>query len=170
MASIFSFKCSSCDQIHEGAPSFAYNEPASYSDLTEDDKKNNAKIDSDLCCIKVDENRFNFIRVCLEIPIHNHTEPFIWGVWVSLSDENFARYIETWDSPVESDCYFGWFNNRLPYYPNTLSLKTNVHPRLNGIRPSISLELTDHPLSIDYHEGISIARAQEIAELVMHRS
>jgi hypothetical protein len=45
-----------------------------------------------------------------------------------------------------------------------------VHPRSGGIRPWLELEQTDHPLSIDFHNGITIARAQEIAEYAMHRS
>jgi hypothetical protein len=48
-------------------------------------------------------------------------------------------------------------------------LKTQVHPRSDGARPYIVLERTDHPLSVDFHEGISIQRAQEIAEAIMHR-
>jgi len=109
------------------------------------------------------------LLVLLEIPIHRHREPFRWGVWVSLSQENFQRYLDTWDDPDESDCYFGWFSNRLPFYPDSLSLKTQVHPRKNGVRPYIELESKDHSLSIDFHNGISVVRAQEIAEYVMHR-
>jgi hypothetical protein len=58
--------------------------------------------------------------------------------------------------------------NQLPYYPNSLSLKTEVHPRAGNTRPFIVLEETEHPLSIDFHCGISIARAQEIAEAALH--
>jgi hypothetical protein len=44
-----------------------------------------------------------------------------------------------------------------------------VRPRDGDSRPFIVLEETDHPLSIDYHNGISIAKAQEIAEAIMHQ-
>lgn len=30
-------------------------------------------------------------------------------------------------------------------------------------------ERTEHPLAIDFYEGISIERAQQIAEVAMHR-
>ena len=93
----------------------------------------------------------------------------MWGVWVSLSQNNFERYRETYDEPVETDEYFGWLCNRLPFYSDTLNLKTLVHPRSGGIRPYLNLEPTEHPLSIDFSNGISINRAQEIAEHAMHQ-
>jgi hypothetical protein len=57
----------------------------------------------------------------------------------------------------------------LPYYEKTYSLKTDVHPQIGGNRPYIVLEKCDHPLSKDYHQGITVERAQEIAEKAMHR-
>jgi hypothetical protein len=163
MASIFAFKCSKCEQIHEGAPSFAYDAPLIHSQLSKKEKEA-AFLDTDLC--RVDEHRF--IRVCLEIPIIGFAEPFLWGVWVSLSEKNFARYVETFDAPDEGDEYFGWFCNQLPFYPETLSLKTKVHPKAGGTRPLIELEPTDHPLALDFHQGISVERAQMIAETAKH--
>lgn len=45
---------------------------------------------------------------------------------------------------------------------------TLVHPRKGGNRPYLELEPTEHPLSRDFHEGLTIARAQDIAEYAMH--
>ena len=168
MASIFSFKCSSCGEIHEGAPGFAYRAPDPYLEQS-DDVQEAGELGSDLCWYEDEDGMHYFIRVCLEVPILGFPEPFIWGVWVSLSKVNFDRYIETYDEPNESDCYFGWFCNYLPCYEKTYSLKTAVHPRKGGDRPLIVLEESDHRLSLDYHRGISVKRAQEIAEEAMHR-
>jgi hypothetical protein len=41
-----------------------------------------------------------------------------------------------------------------------------VHLRNNGIRPRIVLEQTDHPLSIEQYDGISIDRALELVHLL----
>jgi hypothetical protein len=165
MPTIFSFKCSRCAEVHEGAPSFSYSSPVQYTGLSEAEKSE-AHLGTDLCYI--DDDRF--IRVSLEIPIIGRDEPFMWGVWVSLSQSSFERYRETYDDPAEDEEYFGWFCNRLPFYPDTLNLRTLVHPRSGGIRPWLELEETDHPLSTDFHNGITIARAQEIVEYAMHRS
>ena len=48
-------------------------------------------------------------------------------------------------------------------------IEVPIHPREGGSRPLVILERTDLPLSIDFHEGISVARAQEIAEAALHR-
>ena len=164
MSSTFSFKCSSCGEVHEGAPSFSFTSPIQYAGLTEVEKAD-AHLGTDVCYIK--EERF--IKACLEVPIIGIDQPFMWGVWVSLSQSNFERYRKTYDQPIEEEEYFGWFCNRLPFYPDTLNLKTLAHPRSGSIRPWLSLEETDHPLSIDFYDGITMARAQEIAEYAMHR-
>jgi hypothetical protein len=168
VAAIFAFKCAHCANVHEGSPSFAYDAPYPYLQQPESVQKA-GMLGSDLCHYADKDGRHNFIRVCLEVPIHGVADPFVWGVWVSLSQTNYDRYVDTSDSPVTTDCYFGWFCNALPYYPETRGLKTHVRPREGDSRPFIVLEETDHPLSIDYHNGISIAKAQEIAEAIMHQ-
>ncbi|MDE2331983.1 MAG: DUF2199 domain-containing protein [Bradyrhizobium sp.] len=56
------------------------------------------------------------------------------------------------------------------YYPDTLGLNTLAHPKPNGQRPMITLEPTDHPLAVDFRDGLTIERAQQMAEQLMHRS
>jgi hypothetical protein len=168
MAAIFSFVCSCCDKVHEGSPSFGFRAPDPYLMQSEEIQKA-GHLGTDLCRYEDEDGMHYFVRACLEIPIYGIEQPFMWGVWVSLSEKNYERYVDTYDNPDTSDEYFGWFCNLLPYYPRTLSLKTTVHPRSGNTRPYVALEETDHPLFIDFHEGISIARAQEIAEFSMHR-
>jgi hypothetical protein len=43
-----------------------------------------------------------------------------------------------------------------------------VHTRAVGVRPYIQLEPTDHPLAVEQRTGITLARVQEIAEMVLH--
>ena len=167
MAGIFAFRCATCGEMHEGSPSFSFPEPWHYAQLS-DAAKSNAKLDSDLCLIKNDQSTDRFVRAVLELPIHGINEPFLWGVWVSVSKESFNRYLDTWDSPDENDSYFGWFANRLPYYPDTLNLKTHVRPRRGGTRPFLELEQNSHPLAEHLYKGLSLEQAQEIAEYATH--
>ena len=47
-------------------------------------------------------------------------------------------------------------------------MKTMVHLRDDGIRPYIELEKAEHPLSLEFHEGISMERVQEIVHELEH--
>ena len=167
VAAIFAFKCKQCGDLHEGSPSYSFSSPWHYDQLSKEEKTR-AKLTPDLCAITHDEGTDRFVRVVLEVPIHGVTEPFMWGVWVSLSEANFERYLATWDEPDENDSYFGWFCNRLPYYPDTLSLKARVRPRRGGTRPYLELERNGHMLAEHLFDGITVQQAQEIAEHAQH--
>jgi hypothetical protein len=168
MSAIFSFKCSCCGKIHEGSPSCGFRAPDPYLEQTREVQEAGS-LSSELCRYTDADGEHFFVRACLEVPIHGVSEPFVWGVWVSLSQKSFDRYVETYDQPDISESYFGWLSNYLPYYPKTYALKTRVHPRAGRIRPFLIPERTEHPLTVDFHEGIAISRAQEIAEVAMHR-
>jgi hypothetical protein len=47
-------------------------------------------------------------------------------------------------------------------------LAADVHPQENGNRPYLALHETVHEFYEDYINGISIEKAQKIAELCMH--
>jgi hypothetical protein len=97
-------------------------------------------------------------------------ETFAWGVWVSLSEQSFEYVSGRWytEGREHDEPYFGWLSSLLPYEPSTLNLKTNLHSRPVGVRPSIELEPTDHPLAVEQRHGITRARVQQIAEQAMH--
>jgi hypothetical protein len=119
---------------------------------------------------RIIDDQHHFVRGCLQIPVLDGLGPFIWGVWISLSEKSFERMSELWETPGREGepPYFGWFSASLPGYPETLNPKTIVHTRPIGQRPLIELEPTDHPLAVEQREGITMARVQEIAEIVLH--
>lgn len=120
---------------------------------------------SDSCVIA---DRFFFIRGLLEVPIVDTGEVFTWGVWVSLKEENFFLWQEHYEIAKRSHIgpFFGWLCTKLPYYPDTLSLKTMVHLRDDFIRPWVELESTDHPLAVDQRQGISLQTVLSIVHQV----
>jgi hypothetical protein len=99
-----------------------------------------------------------FVRCLIVVPIIGSDEPFRWGVWTSLSKSNFDKMVELWDDPKlpYEPPYFGWLSNSIDLYPETLTLKTNVHSRDIGQRPYLFLESTDHPLAIEQRAGITM--------------
>src|SRR5262245_35105893 len=108
MAAIFAFRCSCCGKVHEGSPSFGFNAPDQYASLSDEQKERMGTLTEDFCTITHEEGTDRFIRAVLEIPIHGVEEPFLWSVWVSLSEKSFNRYKETYDAPVEGEGFFGW--------------------------------------------------------------
>jgi hypothetical protein len=78
--------------------------------------------------------------------------------------------VERWRDPARADepPHFGWLSTSIPIYPTTVGLKANLHTEPIGTRPLIELEPTDHPLSVEQRTGISIARVEEIASLMLH--
>ena len=166
----FEFTCSCCGEKHSGAPSFSYPAPYQYQCLSDNDKELLAKLSDDLCRIEHDDRIDHFIRVVVEIPIEGCTEPFTWGVWVSVSQPNFDQYVENFSSETYTGEYFGWFCNDLPHYESTLSLKSHAIVTSDGQRPKLELEPTEHELSTDFQSGISWEKAVKIAEEAMHAS
>lgn len=142
--------------------------PAYWSPSLADDES--SMLDQEQCVIKAEHF---FIRGRLVIPVID-TAPgteFDWGVWVSLSRENFARASSLWTTPgrEQEPPYFGWLSTELPLYQQpTLGLKTRVRTRAVGKRPLVELEPTDHPLAVEQRSGIRLARVQEIAETILH--
>jgi hypothetical protein len=118
--------------------------------------------------VRIDDEHF-FVLGRLEIPIIDRAEPFRWLVWVSLSEKNFDRMSEIWETAgrAREPPYFGWLSTSLAGYPETVNLKTHVHTRPVGERPYIELEPTDHPLAIEQRDGITIGQVQKIAESIL---
>jgi hypothetical protein len=171
MPAIFAFKCSCCGDIHEGSPSIGYRMPDQYAYLSDEQKETMGKLSSDLCTITDEKGTDYFIRAVLEVPIHGVEEPFLWGIWVSLSEKSFNRYVETYDEPVAGDGFFGWVCNALPVYPFDEPRPADVFVQPGGQRPKVILQQSDvesDQLVIDQVNGISVVRAQEIAERVLH--
>jgi len=162
------FICGKCGKFHAELPmDFGADEPIAYLSIPKKERKARCELTSDTCVI--DREEF-FVRGCLEIPVVDGPRSFVWGVWVSLSKQNFKRMAELWDAPGrESEPpYFGWLCTSLPLYPETVLLKTNVHTRPVGQRPFVELEPTDHPLAIEQRNGITMDRVQQIAEALLH--
>ena len=117
----------------------------------------------------IDRKEF-YLRGCLEIPVVDGSRQFVWGVWVSVSEQTLKRLGQNWETPGrESEPpFFGWLCTSLPLYPETLGFKVHVHTRPVGERPYVQLEPTEHPLAIEQRTGITMERVREIVEQLMH--
>jgi hypothetical protein len=153
------FRCAVCGGTHDELPAIGSSEPYYYLTVPEAERSVRTMLTSDTCVI---DNQDFFIRGVIEIPILNSSGTFDFGVWVSLAQMNFHTYLANFHSD-EIGPFFGWHSTEIDFYPrSTLSLKTQVHFRNDGIRPLIVLEPTDHPLARDATDGITLDRAWEI--------
>jgi hypothetical protein len=163
----YSWTCRSCGKQHNQLPlDFAVRAPDHWFQLPEAERAR-AHLDTDVCRIEDDI----FVRGCLEVPIHGHTQKFVWGLWVSVSKDSFRRILELWDAAeiVDEPPRFGWLCNSLSLYPSTVGLKTHLHMRGGNTRPLIELEPTDHPLAIEQRAGISLHRVEELVAALLPR-
>lgn len=158
------YRCSVCDELHEGLPDIAADRPDYWWSIPEAERGKRIELTEDTCI--VDGEHF-FIRGVLELPIRDSEEVFGFGVWVSQKRENFYKYLENFDTDAIGP-FFGWLSNRLSYYQDdTLSLKTMAHFRGQGLRPEIELEPTDHPLAVHQREGLTLEEAWQIVHFYM---
>src|SRR4051812_9652629 len=162
----FGFRCATCGVWHEGVPlDFAVALPE--LGIPADERSERVWTDGDFCVV---DGKELFVRGCLEIPVLDAPGPLVYGVWTSLSEKSFRRAQELANTSVAPDepAWFGWFANSLSGYPDTLLLKSLVHPRSGGLRPTVELEPTDHPLAVEQRDGITAERLVDIVERLLH--
>jgi len=168
------WKCASCEKWHTGplldlsfsAPHYWSSEEVTGSRWKvlrsgEIEKTCQSFLDSDYCAI---DDRDFFVRGIIELPILGTAESFRWGVWGSLSRENFEALLRDEEEPgrVERPPMFSWLSSQISDYPKTLSLKMHAHIQEPGARPQFHLERCDNLLAREFHEGIAPERVRDL--------
>ncbi|MDH5353677.1 MAG: DUF2199 domain-containing protein [Gammaproteobacteria bacterium] len=161
--------CKTCNELHEG-PSLGYGAkvPAAYNDVPYLDREAECSITEDQCIIY---GKYFFILGNIFLPIVDRKETFNWAVWVTLSEDDFYRSSELWENPGRENepPYFGLLSTTLPFYPETINLKTDIFTQPVGVRPTIVLRDHDHPLVEEQKKGITWDRVEEIASMLKHQ-
>ena len=144
-----------------------YQYPDYYFSVPEAERGERCSATADWCIV---DQGYYFIRACLEIPVIDGPQSFIWGVWGSVSEKSFEAMINTeeGDGGARVQPYFSWFNSTLPGYLATNGLKAMLYTQPSGLRPLLVLEPTDHPLAVEQRNGITMKRVQEIIEPFLH--
>jgi len=162
--------CSRCGEAHEGiAFAFATAVPFPYEGIPANERSTRAILGEEQC--EIDGKDF-FVRARILLPVIDGPEPiFEWGVWVSLSRQNYERVGELWTAPGRENepDYFCYVCSALPTYPSsTFLLKGRLHTRPVGERPIVELEPTEHPLAREQRDGITMQHIEAIAEHSIH--
>jgi hypothetical protein len=150
------WKCATCEDWHSGpCLDFGFSEPhywrqdydkaSRWSDPHAQNPRtpNDTFLDPDFCSI---DGKDFFIRGIINLPIIGAAESFRWGVWGSLSRENFERLLITDDDPgcVDLPPMFSWLSSQISEYPDTLNVKMFAHIQEPKNRPHFRLERSDH--------------------------
>jgi len=163
-----SWTCHTCGVQHDDTPlSFGIEAPWRAL-VPESEFEQRVELTPDLCVV---DKKIFFIRGHIEIPIHNYSESLAFSVWSSLSEKSFLYISERWDSRdrASDPPYFGWLCSPIAFYPTTIHLKISVQSRQPGVVPLFTVEKSEHPLSLDQQNGISIDRWHEIAHQLLHK-
>ncbi|MFK8082995.1 MAG: DUF2199 domain-containing protein [Granulosicoccus sp.] len=164
----FEFRCTCCGDIHKGIPTFGAEFPVTVLQVAEDQRESRVDLGTDDCVI--DGKEF-YVKGCIEIPVTGFSEPFIWATWVSLSEESYHKFVDSFDLDSRSHIgpFTGWhYCDFAVYEIECINLETRVHLRDNGIRPLIELMPSDHPLALEQKKGITRDRLIQIYEKMMH--
>ena len=168
------WQCGSCEEWHTGpCLDFGYDSPSYWLDEHERDNRSarllpsggpsrrKTFLDENYCAI--DDHDF-FVRGVIQLPIIGTVESLCWGVWGSLSRENFESLLKIDGDPKRSELppMFSWLSTQIPEYPDTLSVKMYAHTQEPDRRPRFELEPSEHPLAREYHKGIPAERVKEI--------
>jgi hypothetical protein len=161
------WKCHTCGVEHNDTPLCFGIEAPWRALVPENELAQRVELTSDQCV--VDEKVF-FVRGHIEIPIHDYPEPLAFSVWSSLSESSFLHMCDRWEAADRAfdPPYFGWLCSPVAPYPDSIHLKLSVQSRPPGLTPLFFIEPSDHPLSIDQRDGISIERWHEMAHQILH--
>ena len=166
--------CANCEEPHQGIFDLAFFAPAAWPGeaLYEENRELRTEgnfLSEDFCVVG---GEHYFVRCVFELPLVGTDGRFGFGVWSTLSRENFDIYVDGFDEGMQGHLgpWFGWFSNRLPGYPDTFGLKVYVQPNDRRHRPKLSLirESVGHPLADEQRTGITFDRLRELYAIYGH--
>ena len=158
------FHCATCGQLHDHLPrDIGYRRPDPYLELPEAERERRAYEDDDLCTI--DGDTF-MIRCILYLPIGADEGQFGWGVWASVSEDDYYGYLDAWDNDIEDEMppFVGQIANEIAPYPGSRGLDVTVKTCSGGQRPRLTVVSDSHPLGVDQRQGITVEQWHKIVE------
>jgi hypothetical protein len=162
---MFRFKCGSCDEWHEGAPSLACQVPDLLLSVPPQERKARVDLNSDAAVL--DKKRF-FVRACMQVPINGTQEHFLWGLWAEVSRDDFFAYCESSEKGIVTGPYRGTLANFLPFYPDCLGIPVSLELQPGDQRPLLFTPEGDSSLARHLREGMSEQDARAYFESILH--
>lgn len=154
------WKCTNCDEWHSWPFDLAAFAPDPWTGNEAYEDNSAIRFDGnflseDFCIL---DGKYFMVRAILPIPVTGVSGEFAFGCWTTLSEENFDKYIDGFDSGEFADNgpWFGWLMNRLSNLaPGPDPLAVDVQPQPNRQRPILWVQDEEHPLAVAQANGIS---------------
>jgi hypothetical protein len=159
------FTCSVCGQEHEGLNTdWAYALPDVVWEIPEQDRKERARFNDDLCQFG---ERY-FVPCVLGVPFVDAPGRFGWGAWAEVNWPTFERYLELYDEDGSSEPpHAGTLANMLSAYPGSLGAPVIIQFLDPKSRPSLYLEKGDRSrLALEQRAGVDDDRYHEMLEII----
>lgn len=154
--------CKSCGKPHDDlAFAIPVRFPTAVTSIPKGERDSRVWSNGELCVL--DDSSF-FLYGSIEIPIHGHPSPFIWGVWVQVSEERFFWYQDLLEVARReaNEPFEAVLATDIPFYPPTLELPVQVTIQPMGTRPLFRLALANHQLGQDQALGVAPERIEAI--------
>jgi len=110
--------------------------------------------------------RHYLIRCVLLVPVTGLAQPFGFGCWATLSEANFRRYLDGFDSGRhrQKELWTGWLCNGLAGLTGSEPIGVKVRPRGERQRPLLEVLDPDQPLGAAQRDGLAIERLVELLD------
>ncbi|MEM6684442.1 MAG: DUF2199 domain-containing protein [Bacteroidota bacterium] len=162
------FACPDCNNDQVEWPALTFKAPDNYHLLSEQEKAEFGKLDTDFCEIHYEDQIDRFIRVTLIQKVNDTEDNLHYGLWVSLSEKSYLDYSSNFTNENHETGYFGWLCNTIPEYENTMSIPCDVLTKTGNDRPEIFPHQSfDHPFVSDYYGGITKEEAEQRIHAMM---
>ncbi|MGC2402769.1 MAG: DUF2199 domain-containing protein [Acidobacteriaceae bacterium] len=162
------FYCRICRQRHSTLPlSFSCKAPLAVTAIPTRQVDSRVVITPEQCVI---DDRHFFLRGRIVVPIRGCDKPFVWGVWAQVSAKNFYCSYKGWSTAGRENepPFEGRLANDLFFFGGPPGLALEVHTQAVGRRPHFVVSSTSHAIGREQREGITLARAEEIAASLLH--
>jgi hypothetical protein len=154
----WTYTCTCCGQTRTGLPELSFDRPIQAHHAEGDPRYEIVGRNSDFCRIRIEGEEHFWIRGLLPVAIPEAGDTYCLGVWSTLSEPNFRRYVETFDDDQRDlGGMFGYLSNWIPGMPDSVNLELAIVPGEPGQRPWFLLRTPQdpHPLFDLQREGLT---------------
>jgi hypothetical protein len=166
-------RCVHCDGEHpldEIEPSFRL--PDEVVSVAEDEREFRVVAGKDLCFLRslADTHYQYFLRSLMPFPVAGGTDSCRWGIWVEVSQFDFAATRKLWDQPGQHRYppFPGRLANQIWGYPDTTRLAGSVQLVSRVEIPTFTLLDCDHFLVTEQRQGVPAETILRWLEPIYH--